>query len=162
MTRTTTRPVAAGGVTTRASTTPGTPEATRVTVACGRRGGGDERGCGGAGPVRGDEHVVAVAAGVALVDDVGAGHAEVHAERGGDERAEDDEPDGEHAAGPAQRDAGDALPAGLGGDVPIFGVLLDEDTVAERDQQSGQQCQRCERRRRRPTGSCRAPWSGTP
>ena len=96
VTRTTTRPVAAGAVTTRASTTPGTVVAIRATVGGVRGGRGDERGCGGAGTERGDEHVVAVAAGVALVDDRRAGHAEVHAERGDDEGADHDETDRQH------------------------------------------------------------------
>ncbi len=63
------------------------------------RGCGDEHGRGGAGPERADEQVVAVAAGVAGVDDVRAGHTEVHAERGSGEPTEHDEPDGEHGAG---------------------------------------------------------------
>ena len=65
-------------------------------------GGGDECGCGRAGTERRHEHVVAVAAGVALVDDLGAGHAEVHPECGNDERADHDETERQHGGRTAQ------------------------------------------------------------
>ena len=107
----------------------------------------DECGCGGAGTERADEHVVAVAAGVAFVDDLRAGHAEMHAECGDDERADHDQTERQHGGRPAQRDTGPALPPGLGGDVGVIGVLAHEDAIAERNEQRRQEGERRERDR---------------
>ena len=92
---------------------------------------GDEQRRGGAGAERGDEHLVAVAAGSALVDDTCAGHAEAHAERGGGEEQQDSEAGGEGDAGAFHRPGGPAGPAAFGGAVGVVLGSGDEDSVTE-------------------------------
>ncbi len=87
---------------------------------CVSGGGGDEDRRGGAWPERGGDHVVSVATGRALVDDVRAGHAEPHPERGAGQQQQQREPGGQCAARPLQRHPGPARPPALGAPVGIL------------------------------------------
>ena len=108
---------------------------------------GDERGRRRSGPERLDEHLVAITAGPPVVDDSGAGHSEVHADRREHERAEKDDPDREHGPGPSQGESGPPGPTTLGDDVGILLVARNEHLVAKRDKQCREQRQRCQRDR---------------
>ena len=109
-------------------------------------GDGDEQRRRGPGAELRHQHVVAVAARLALVHDAGAGHPEAHAERRRGEPEQDQQAGGQGEAGPLQDPAGPAVPAALGPAVVVL-LLGDQDAVAEGDEHGGQQGERGDRHR---------------
>ena len=99
-------------------------------------------GAAAPGPNDVDDHVVAVAARAALVDDTRAGHAEAHGERRRGEQEQQGQTGDQGPARVAQGEAGPAGPAALGGAVGVVVALGDQDPVAQGDQHGRQQGER--------------------
>ena len=124
VTRTTDRPVAAFRSDDSGVGHAGVRRGQRHDLLGGDGVDGHEQRCGGAGAEGLDDQLVAVAAGAALVDHPGPGHAEAHAEGGHGQQAEQEQAQGQRAPRAAQGPAGPAGPTALGRVVGVDHLAL--------------------------------------